>query len=175
MSRGGDDCESVLENMKKIVPGAVCCRSHSLTTSSIIVKNYKKYGIKYELNTLIPAYKGMRIRPFPAPVDEDVKILPFIYEDDVYLNQKNKLQVKEFLSNEIEAPRIFNFHPIHLFLNSDCQETYEKARPYFKDYKSLRQYINQINYGIKDFFNELIDVARNAGWEFKTISGGCWE
>lgn len=173
--QGGGDCEAILARMKELVPNAVCCRSHSLTTSSVIAKHYKKYGIRYDLNMLIPAYKGMRIRPFAAPVDEDILVLPFIYEDDIYLQKKDRMQPEEFLLDEIEAPRIFNFHPIHLFLNSDRVETYEKARPFFKDYQSLKRHVNKANYGIKDFFVELIDAAHQSEWKFKTIAEGEWK
>ena len=41
--------EHIISELKEIVPEAVCCRSHSLTDSSIIASKYEQYGIKYDL------------------------------------------------------------------------------------------------------------------------------
>lgn len=148
----------VLKSMKEIVPDAITMRSHALSSSSIIVSKYSGFGIQYDLNTLIPAYAGLCIKPYKAPANANVVVLPFIFEDDIYLSQDVRQAPRFFLSDEFEAPRIFNFHPIHLFLNTDQLSTYENARPYFSDYEMLETCINRQNYGIKDFFLELVSI-----------------
>lgn len=175
LQSGGENgtCFQVLEMIKQIVPEAVCVRSHALTNSSIIQHGYSAIGIKYDLNTLIPAAEGMVLYPFESVVT-DLKILPFIYEDDVYMNFREKRSADFFLSDKFVAPRIFNFHPIHLYLNTDQNETYENARPYFKDVKKLAAMKNTKRYGTRDFFIELITCARNAGWQFQKIKDGDW-
>lgn len=170
---GDGTCIQVLETIKEIVPEAVCIRSHALTSSSIIQREYNAIGIKYDLNTLIPAVEGMVLYPFKS-VMADVTILPFIYEDDVYINFEKKSHAKFFLSDKFVAPRIFNFHPIHLYLNTDRNETYENVRPYFKDAKKLAVMKNTEKYGIRDFFVELITYAQNADWQFQKIKDGNW-
>lgn len=175
----GDDSDqnylNVLKNIKEIEPGAITIRSHALTSSSIIVSRYKDFGIRYDLNTLIPAYKGLCIKPYTAPADESVLVLPFIFEDDIYLSQEEQQAPAFFLSDEFEAPRIFNFHPIHLFLNTDQISTYEHARPYFGDSIMLKTCINKEHFGIRDFLLKLVFVARKDGWSFKKICEGEWE
>lgn len=163
-----------MKEIKGIVPEAVCLRSHALTNSSIIQHEYSRIGIKYDLNTLIPAVDGMVLYPFASAIS-DFKILPFIYEDDVYLNLRKKDPADFFLSDKFMAPRIFNFHPIHLYLNTDRNETYEKARPYFKEVEKLNALKNTENYGIRDFFIDLITCAQNAGLQFQKIKDGEWE
>jgi len=145
-----------------------------LTNSSIIQREYNTLDIKYDLNTLIPAVEGMILYPFDSVI-ADFKILPFIYEDDVYLNLKKKQTADFFLSDKFIAPRIFNFHPIHLYLNTDQKETYENARPYFKDAKKLSTMKNTKKYGIRNFFVDLIACAQNHGWQFQRIKDGEWE
>ena len=164
----------VLDDIKRIVPEAVCLRSHALTNSSIMLLQYGEIGIKYDLNTFIPALENMVIYPY-ASVLSDFMILPFIYEDDVYLNMENKKTVDFFLSDLFVAPRIFNFHPIHLFLNTDRAETYEAARPFFKNSNELLKRRNTSNYGIRDFFLELVTCARENGYEFMKIKDGDWK
>lgn len=175
----GDNIEesyiNILENIKKIVPEAVTLRSHALSSSSIIVSKYDELGIQYDLNTLIPAYSGLNIRPYKAPANPNVLVLPFIFEDDIYLSHKERRTLEFFLSDEFTAPRIFNFHPIHLFLNTDQLATYENARPYFKDYKMLKTFVNKKNYGIRDFFLDLVSIAKSSGWKFKKICEGEWK
>lgn len=156
------------------MPEAVCLRSHTLTNSSILQREYHAIGIKYDLNTLIPVEEGMVLYPFNSLI-ADFRILPFIYEDDVYMSLGKKNSVDFFLSNKFVAPRIFNFHPIHLYLNTDLSETYERARPYFKDAQKLSAMKNTKNYGIRDFFIDLIICARNNGWQFQKIMDGDWE
>lgn len=74
----------ILEDIKAIVPEALSLRSHALTASSIISNEYENYGIKYELNTYIPIKQGNVIYPYDAPIGKH-KVLPFIFEDDLYL------------------------------------------------------------------------------------------
>lgn len=175
----GNDTKSsytdILKNVKEIVPEAVTLRSHALSSSSVIVSKYEEFGIQYDLNTFIPAYAGLNIRPYKAPANANVFVLPFIFEDDVYLAQTEQNSPEFFLSDKFTAPRIFNFHPIHLFLNTDQIATYEHARPYYKDYKMLRTFVNEKNYGIRDFFLELVSAAKFDGWNFKKISEGDWK
>lgn len=171
----GENYSNILKNIKKIIPDAITVRSHALTSSSIIVSQYKNFGIRYDLNTIIPAYKGLHIKPYKAPAEPSVLVLPFIFEDDVYLAQQEHQNMEFFLSDEFVAPRIFNFHPIHLFLNTDRISTYENARPYFGDYNRLKERINKDNFGIRDFFLELVSTAKIHGWNFKKICEGEWE
>ena len=162
-----------MEKIVNIVPEAKCVRSHALTTSSIISKRYKDYGIVYDLNTYIPVQSGMRIFSYKSPVG-DAEVLPFIFEDDLYLAEAEHRGVEFYLGDDFEAPRIFNFHPIHLYLNTDKMETYEKARPFFRDINQLKLMRNTENYGIRNFFIDLIEVARKDKWIVKKIIDGDW-
>ena len=66
----------------------------------------------------------------------------------------SKLTSQNLLSRK--GLKVFNFHPIHLFLNTNSLDLYEKARPFFKDYKKLKS-IRSNDFGIRDFFIELIE------------------
>ena len=149
----------VLQEIKEIVPEAVTVRSHALTSSSIIAREYSDIGIKYELNTYIPVKKGNVLYPFRAPIGNHT-VIPFIYEDDIsLLSQKNSIDF--LLSNEFTAPRVFNFHPIHLF-------------SYFKS-RELYNCINRKRYGIRDFFVELVKKSKVEGWSSRIISEVKWD
>lgn len=165
--------KDILEKIINIVPEAKCVRSHALTTSSIISKRYKNYGIEYDLNMYIPIQSGMRIFPYKSPVGDTV-VLPFIFEDDLYLAESEHRGIRFYLGDDFEAPRIFNFHPIHLYLNTDQMETYEAARPFFKDIDQLKRMRNTENYGIRNFFIDLIEAAKKDNWDIRKIIDGDW-
>ena len=64
---------------------------------------------------------------------------------------------------------VFNFHPIHLYLNTKSLEHYEKSKSDFFIEKRLRQHIN-IGKGIKTDFLELIRyIKNNDEADFKTL------
>ncbi|MCR5686985.1 MAG: hypothetical protein K6G58_03085 [Lachnospiraceae bacterium] len=163
----------VLRDIKKIVPEAVSLRSHALTAGSVIARHYAEVGIKYELNTYIPPRQGSAIFPYEAPIGSHL-VLPFIFEDDLYLLKRSG-DPDFWLGDDFTAPRIFNFHPIHLYLNTDSMETYERARPYFKDINELRKMRNSTEYGMRDLFIELSQKAKGLGYESRKIKDGDWD
>ncbi|MBQ9361184.1 MAG: hypothetical protein IJT96_09145 [Lachnospiraceae bacterium] len=161
--------------MKSIVPEAVCCRSHSITTSSIIVNMYDEVGIKYELNTFIRPFEGMNIYSYKAQIGKTI-IIPFIFEDDMWLedSKENGKKVEYLLSDKFIAPRVLNFHPSQLFLNTYSFNQYSSAKEYYKDFERFREFVNDKEYGVRDMFKDLIRYAREQGYNFKKISEGDW-
>lgn len=188
---GDGECSysDVLKDIKSIVPDAVSCRSHALTSSSIISKEYENYGIEYDLNTYIPVRKGNVIYPYEAPIGNHM-VLPFIFEDDICIEKESTRNAEErlqnhsfsfkkggvdfYLSNDFIAPRIFNFHPIHLYLNTDSNNTYVKAKPFYHhdDICNMR---NSEGYGIRDMFVELVGKADSLGYVSRRIKDGRWK
>lgn len=169
----GQSFEDVLRDCVRIVPEAVTVRSHSLTSGSKISSIYARYGLKYDLNMFYPIFEGDKIRCF-RDVWGGVKI-PFLFEDDIYLMSPEKRTIEYYLNNTFTAPRVFNFHPIHIFLNSDSMECYENARKYFQDYQKLKCFRNTVTSGIRDYFVTLITIGKEKGYEFLKIKDGNWE
>ncbi len=101
--------------------------------------------------------------------------IPFLFEDDIYLMSPEKRTIEYYLNNTFTAPRVFNFHPIHIFLNSDSMECYENARKYFQDYQKLKCFRNTVTSGIRDYFVTLITIGKEKGYEFLKIKDGNWE
>ena len=46
---------------------------------------------------------------------------------------------------------ILDFHPIHVFLNTDSQLTYDRARPYYQNVEKLLEFKNNKEFGVRDF------------------------
>ena len=161
------DKKSIIEQCKHIVPDAVIARSHSLLSSTPITKSLYDYGIRYELNCYIKPYKGICVYPWFL---QNVLQVPFFYEDDLYLMENCTNNPAFYLDHEIKMYKIFNFHPIHLFLNSETLERYVRIKKNYHDFLVLKKNVNTSSYGTLDFFRELIETAKAQGYQFGEIT-----
>lgn len=164
---GFGDKKSIIEQCKTIVPDAVTARSHSLLSSTPVTMALYDYGIRYELNYYIEPYKGICVYPWFL---QGVLQVPFFYEDDLYLMGKCKNSPAFYLDSEIRMYKIFNFHPIHLFLNSETLKRYERIKENYHNVFVLQKNANINSYGILDFFKELVKTAKMQGFQFGKIT-----
>jgi hypothetical protein len=131
--RNGKDAEEVIDRMLEIVPDAKSVRSHSLTQSSRILDLFGEKGLTHDCNHFIPEQLGIELKPWKH-WNNMVKA-PHFWEDDIVCVSPNNTSV-EFL---VKRPglRVFDFHPIHVFLNTEELNRYERSRTLHQDPKSL--------------------------------------
>jgi len=146
--RYGKNYKEVIEYYLKIVPEAVSVRSHSLTQNSSILQAFSDFGLKYDCNLFIPLNGHIENKPFYCCNNKLIRV-PYFWEDDVYCSSNEKPDINEYIS--YIGPKIFDFHPIHIFLNTENLSQYEK----YKHFPS-ESYINKNRIGIKNFFQDLI-------------------
>jgi hypothetical protein len=151
-TRYGKNYKDVISYYKQLYPNSVSVRSHSLTQSSFILDEFFKQGLKFDVNGLSPINNRYLI-PFRILINGIIKV-PFMWEDDVHCQNKAKWDISIINGTGI---KVLNFHPIHIFLNTEKMERYNDARPYFQDYFRLKEFVNSKNYGTKNF---LIDLLR---------------
>lgn len=163
---GGSDYKTIIKELKEIVPEAITVRSHSLVSSNMLSKAFCEYGFKYESNTVIVPNKTTTFLPY---VDIfGLTQVPIIFEDDLFLLSEMNMSPRWFIDN-LDMELVFNFHPIHLFLNTDNMQRYEYAKIYNNDYDNLKKYVNENNYGIFHFFEQLVIYAKEKGFDFAWI------
>lgn len=155
-STQGKDPDDILKNLKKIIPKAKSIRTHGLIQSTEILLKFKKYNIKNDVSILLsnehdlkPHYsKYLGIFRFPFFWEDDVEIM----ENSNWEGVKKKINIKGL--------KIFNFHPIHIFLNSDDMKNYNKLKKKYSlqdlDRDIVTKYINQ-NLGAGTFFDEFLE------------------
>lgn len=158
---------NIIEQCKQIVPDAVVARSHALLNSTPITKDFYDFGIRYELNHFIVPYKGINIYPWSF---QGVLQVPFFFEDDLYLMEKSNNSPAFYLDSSIMMYKVFNFHPIHLFLNCESLERYKQIKENYHDYLLLKKNVNMNQYGIQDFFKELVETAKEMKYQFGLIT-----
>lgn len=154
--RQGSSVKEVIHYYKKFVPDAVSIRSHSLTQGGSISPILEEEGFVYECNTFIPPQGGELM-----PYNHTRKLIkvPHIFEDDVRELYEDEWDLKKYI--DYRGIKVFDFHPIHIFLNSEKIDRYNSAREYLQNFDELKKYVNCSRYGTKDFLIDMIKIGLN--------------
>jgi hypothetical protein len=155
----GKNATEVISYYKRIVPESISIRSHSLSHNGTFSSIYENQGLKYDCNTYIPYYSQIKLSPW-LDTNENVLKIPHFFADDGVLFQKTGLKSLSSIINK-DGLKVLDFHPIHIFLNSENLERYNNARPYLNNYDELKKHINKTAYGVKDLFIDIIEEVLN--------------
>lgn len=152
-SKHGKTAEEVIERLMCIVPEARTVRSHSMTQSSLILDLFKKFGLTHDSNTFIPEQISANLSPWY--VWNNIVKVPYFWEDDVACLYKENTPIKYLKSRD--GLKVFDFHPIHVFLNTEDIRRYERTRNIHNDASKLIEHRNR-DYGAHTALNELLDI-----------------
>ncbi len=139
-----------------IVPEAKSVRSHSMTQSSNLLQLFHDKGLTRDCNHFIPHQAGIELQPWYL-WNGLIKV-PYFWEDDasvIYgenLNEIGILLLKKGL-------KVFDFHPIHVFLNTEKIERYEETRDFHRMPDLLRDYCNTKIYSTRTALITLIELC----------------
>lgn len=149
----GKKFQEVIKYFKRIVPDAVSIRAHSLTQNSNLLGSFFKNGLRYDCSCFIPYSAKFLLKPF-LYWDKKLIRVPYFWEDDVHCLYDWPWKIDTFINNK--ELKVFNFHPIHIYLNTEKLERHEKSKRYHKNIKMLSSYINKKSYGVRQFLLDLI-------------------
>lgn len=151
--------EGVIGELLGHFPEAQSVRSHSLAQSSRIHQLFADLGLTHESNTFLPSGQVRGSSPW---VDwSGLTRVPFHWEDDVYCLYQEANRPEPFATHALNREMgfsVFNFHPIHVFLNTESLDRYEAARPVHDDIRKLSGFRNE-GYGTRD---QLLELLRSA-------------
>ena len=131
--RNGAGAEEVVDRLLAIVPEAKAVRSHAMTQSSNLMALFGSKGLTHDSNHFIPEQSGIALKPW-RHWSGIVKV-PYFWEDDVRCLSPRNTPIAELVARP--GLKVFDFHPIHLFLNTETMDRYEAARPDFGDPRAL--------------------------------------
>jgi len=158
-SSHGINRRQVIEHMLDIVPGAQIVRAHNLVQDSTILNLYVEYGILYDLSLL--EYQNLNIKPFLYW--NGLVRIPYNFEDDILCTINEKILPVKWL--EKASLLICDFHPIHIFLNSENMERYNSLRNQYDlkliKPKDIYPFVNRKTAGIRDLFVCLLNQINN--------------
>ena len=151
----GRNIHEVLKEILDIVPEAKSVRSHSMTQNSHILEAFKLFGLTHDANHFISAIAEIDLKPWL--LWNGLVRCPYFWEDDVHYTEKDDYSVDQLLSRN--GLKIFDFHPIHVFLNTEEAQRYEKSRAYHRNFAELNQY--RFNgYGTENILLEIIEGSK---------------
>jgi hypothetical protein len=144
---GADDAKSAqatLAELKELVPEAAVCRSHSLTTSGRWLGMYQAHKIEVLSNTMMNSVQYIE----PYHQVNGLTEVPIFFADDghIYISDEKHLPLLDMdsiVERAHEGLRVFNFHPIHIAINTDSFEFYNNTRSIHQDMAAIESRRNQ--------------------------------
>lgn len=160
-STQGTNPDEILSNMTKIIPNAKSVRTHGLIQSSNLLSKFPEHGIENDVSIILPRTKNI------VPHYSDYLKLfryPFFWEDDEEFSTKFSWSVNDMNLN-FSGLKIFDFHPIHIFLNSNKINNYLELKEEIGlnnlNEKNIQKYVNFDSKGVGTFFSELVEFISN--------------
>lgn len=148
-----DNATQIIEGMLEVVPEAVSVRSHSMTQNSVLLDLFKDKGLLHDCNTFVPYQSGVTLSPWKHW--NGIMKVPYFWEDDVACIYENIDQYEQTL--QTEGLKVYDFHPIHLFLNTETLSRYEDTRDIHRDASQLISHRNEVDIGSRDVLNWLLN------------------
>ena len=160
-STHGETVGDVLDHCLELVPDAVSMRTHALVQSTpILAEVLERTAIRVDLSLFLPQARNV------APVEyrwrgRSLVRLPYVWEDDVELENGT---LDAGLASILAAPglKVFDFHPVHVFLNSTSMDAYRRVSGTLPD-ADLAPHVED-GRGVGAVFREVVDaIAGRAG------------
>ena len=118
--QNGRNAEEVIDRVLKFVPEAKAVRCHSMTQNSRLLQLFVYKGLTHDCNHFTPEQSGILLKPWRL-WNGLIKV-PHFWEDDAVCIYEVNTPVQELLS--MGGLKVFDFHPIHIFLNTENLERY---------------------------------------------------
>jgi hypothetical protein len=160
------NAERIIDNLMNLYPDSIGVRSHSLTTSSLLLDLFYKKGLKYDSNIFLPYLEVQPIELWNGFIR-----IPYNWEDDVHFLYKNSFQYSSLLVEK--GFKIFDFHPIHVFLNTEVESRYINAKPFYQNPKMLIKYRNSNTFGARTLLISLLESCQQQNIKTRTLSFFC--
>lgn len=144
----------ILDDVLRLFPRAQGVRNHVLYYHSRLLTLFHERNLRYFSNDLM--FLHAKLVPY---YDWSGMIrLPIYWEDDVHAMcfERNEDTVERIV--EIPGMKIFNFHPIHFYLNTSNLIDYHAAKSFLHDEKRLLE-TRRGGKGTRSFLETLVRVV----------------
>lgn len=151
----GKTFQSICEDLKQYFPDATSVRSHSLCFGSLIQTAYESIGITHDSSIIVP-YQNNVYPLFPWTMWDGLIRVPYLFCDYVTA-MTTDVPIAELVSRS--GLKVFDFHPIHVFLNTESLDRYERTRPLHQNPKELIKHRYE-GYGARNRLIELLELCK---------------
>jgi hypothetical protein len=122
----------IVSPLREAFPHAHGIRSHSSLVSNVLIEMFGELGFLYESNICLPYSRNLEV----LPLWNGMVRIPFNWEDYLHFSFGNSFQNTGL--DFSAGINILNFHPIHIYLNTETRERYKGARPFYQDPEHLK-------------------------------------
>ena len=152
----GRSAEEIVDRLLELVPEAISVRSHSMTQSSVLLKLFLDKGLTHDCNHFIPYQAGIELHPWRL-WNGLIKV-PYFWEDDATAIYGGGYYQEVLELTNLNGLKVFDFHPIHVFLNTETLDRYEDSRPYHRSPKELLRFRNNKTPGARTALKALLGL-----------------
>lgn len=128
----GRSAEEIVDRLMKVVPEARCVRSHSLTSSERLLDIFADRGLRVVSNSFIPQDSNPNVVPWK--LWGDLTVVPHSWQDNVSIKLNGTVKAPSL----DQALGVFDFHPVHVFLNTENWDRYESIREDYHNADRIR-------------------------------------
>lgn len=152
------DYRSELDRLMNLYPQAKGVRCHSYYQNTQILDLFVEHGLEYDSNSVM--FGCHNIQPFKHW--NGLVRVPIFWEDDINCLIGNVWEPELLSLADPNSLFVFNFHPIHVYLNTEKLSRYEAAKPYYPDPIKLREFVNPESTGIgtRVFLKRLLTLVK---------------
>lgn len=131
----GKTAKEVIERLLEIVPEAISVRSHCMTQSTPLLQLFTDYQLTHDCNHFIPEQANIPMKPWRLWTG--LTKVPYFWEDDVACLYETNTPLDQLTQQK--SLKVFDFHPIHVFLNTEKLARYEQTRTIHQRPEALRE------------------------------------
>jgi hypothetical protein len=164
------DWEEEITQLKKLFPDSKGVRAHSLFINSRLYPIYERIGIVYSSDYVIYGQQGIK----PFYMTNNVWQIPIFFMDDLHMKISQERGINNIFSLEClnltgKGLKVFDFHPIHIYLNTPSIDHYQESKSSYHDVEKLSNYVWE-GEGICTLFNNLLSYISANGLQTFTLN-----
>jgi len=146
------DARQVIASMRELAPTAKSFRCHSLVQSTPLLDLMYEAGFELDCNVFLPFTAPTCL--FPWRHGQGVTRIPYCWEDDTWL--LGACSSPEQIADS-EGMKVIDVHPIHLWLNSEELNRYERVKCDLANEELLRKNRNHVQQsGVWNAFKTIV-------------------
>lgn len=148
--------DDILDDILDIHPEAQGVRTHTMLQNIQMLQKFADKKLVYEANNFLPYQTGLK----PFKLWNGLIRIPYNWEDDVHWSYGYSFDNSriDLLKEELI---VFDFHPIHIYLNTENKYRYSEARKYYSDAAKLLEYRNIEVPGTRDLLINLLKHCKS--------------
>jgi polysaccharide deactylase WbmS-like protein len=127
-STHGETPEAVLDHCMALVPEARAMRTHGLVQSTALLALGREHTpIRVDASLFLPGAAGLAPIEYPLAPGPIVRV-PYLWEDDAEMLRPDPAWDAWGVATGAQGLAVFDFHPIHVILNSADTRAYEALK-----------------------------------------------